>query len=260
MKNKKNIFLIVLSLALMTLTGCASKKKYNYYQNIEQIVNSVNNQTFQTYIQSDDLLMINVMGIDPKITDPFNQTSNGFISTYQVGNTAIPINSYLVDASGNISFPMVGQIKMAGLSRDEALLKLKKELQKYIKEPEVNLRILNYKISVQGEVNRPGVFPISSERITLPEAISLAGDLTGYGKRENILIIRDNGNGKKEMTRVDITQADFFNSPYYYLSQNDVIYVEPNRTKINASAVGPNTSIILSAISLLLTVVALTLR
>ena len=132
-------------------------------------------------------------------------------------------------------------------------------LKKYIKEPKVNLRILNFKVTVSGEVKQPGIQNITSERITLIEAITMAGDLTDYGIRNNIMVIREK-DGKKEIGRVDITKADFINSPYYYLSQNDHIYVEPNKTKVNASAVGPNTGIIISAISLLLTVVAIIIR
>ncbi|NBL64826.1 polysaccharide export protein [Flavobacterium sp. NST-5] len=257
---KKNKILLFIGIALLLIsTSCASKKGYNYYQNIEEVVNAVNEQKYQTAIHPDDLLMITVMGIDPEVTAPFNQSTNGNISSMRLGNESVPMNSYLVDAAGEISFPMVGKMKLAGLSREQAVTTIKEALKKYIKDPEINLRILNYKITVQGEVNRPGVFPINSERITLPEALSMAGDLTGYGKRNNILVIRDNG-GKKEMARVDITQADFLNSPYYYLAQNDVIYVEPNKTRINASAVGPNTSIIISSLSLLLTVIALIIR
>lgn len=133
------------------------------------------------------------------------------------------------------------------------------ELSKYITKPSVNLRILNFKITVQGEVTQPGVHNVTSERITLTEALSLSGDLTVYGKRENILIIREK-DGKKQAARVDITKADFLNSPYYYLSQNDVVYVEPNKTKVNASVVGPNTAIVLSGVSLLVTIIALTVR
>jgi polysaccharide export outer membrane protein len=133
------------------------------------------------------------------------------------------------------------------------------KLTYYIKEPRLNLRIVNFKVTVHGEVNKPGVFTISSERITLLEAIAQAGDLTIYGKRDNILVIREQ-NGTKTYARVDLTKADFFQSPYYYLTQNDVVYVEPNKTKINASAVGPNLTVIFTGISLLITIVALTIR
>ena len=113
------------------------------------------------------------------------------------------------------------------------------------------MRIVNFKVSLQGEVNLPGTYNIGSERVTLIEALSMAKDLTIYGKRNNILVVREI-NGVKSYNRVDITKADFINSPFYYLAQNDVIYVEPNKTKVNAAAVGPNTSVIISAVSILI--------
>src|SRR5690606_36224061 len=116
------------------------------------------------------------------------------------------------------------------------------ELLTYIKDPVINLRIVNYKISVSGQVVRPGTFNIQTERITLPEAITMAGDMTIYGNRSRVLIIREN-EGKKTYNFVDMTKADFINSPFYYLTQNDLVYIEPNKTKINSSAVGPNISV-----------------
>ena len=118
---------------------------------------------------------------------------------------------------------------------------------------------MNFKIAVTGEVAKPGSFVISSERISLPDALALAGDLTIFGKRTNIIILRDS-NGIKTINKIDITKTDFINSEFYYLTQNDVVYVEPNKTKVNSSAVGPNTSIILSGLSLLITVVALLIK
>jgi polysaccharide export outer membrane protein len=112
---------------------------------------------------------------------------------------------------------------------------------------------------VQGEVNRPGTFPINSERVTLLEALSMAGDLTIYGKRDNILVIREE-NGVKSFQKVDITKGDFVNSPYYYLAQNDVIYVEPNKTRVNSSVIGPNITVGISALSLLITIIVLTTK
>ena len=132
----------------------------------------------------------------------------------------------------------------------------KSKISKYIEKPIINLRILNFKISVQGEVVLPGTYSINSERVTLIEALSMAKDLTIYGRRDNILVIREI-NGVKTYNRVDITKADFINSPFYYLSQNDVVYVEPNKNKINGSAVGPNTSVIISITSLLITLITL---
>ena len=125
-----------------------------------------------------------------------------------------------------------------------------------ISNPIINIRLTNFKVSVQGEVTVPGVYSINSDRVTLIEAITMAKDLTIYGKRNNILIIRE-VNGVKSYNRVDITKADFINSPFYYLTQNDVVYVEPNKTRINGAAVGANTGVIISITSLLITVITL---
>lgn len=161
------------------------------------------------------------------------------------------IQYYLVDRNGNIEFPVLGKLQVGGLSRTEVLQSLKDKIAVYIKNPIINLRIMNFKVSLQGEVNMPGTYSIASERVTLIEALSMAKDLTIYGKRDNILVIREI-NGAKSYNRVDITKADFINSPFYYLTQNDVVYIEPNKTKVNASAVGPNTSVIISAASILI--------
>lgn len=162
------------------------------------------------------------------------------------------IKTYLIDTNGFIEFPVIGKIKLAGQTKTDAVKALENKIREYITNPAVNLRILNYKISVIGEVNKPGSYKISSERITLLEALSQAGDLTIYGKRNNLLLIREI-DSKMTYNRIDITKADFINSDFYYLSQNDVIVVEPNKTKINSSVIGPNSSVIIATISLLIT-------
>lgn len=239
--------------------SCASRKEVAYYQNIDQLQNFENSASYETKLQPDDLLMIVVMAENPEVAAPFNLPSVIMQSNVEFEAQQPRMNSYLIDSSGFIQFPVIGAIKLGGLSRAEAVAKMNQELSKYITKPSVNLRILNFKITVQGEVTQPGVHNIMSERITLAEALSLSGDLTVYGKRDNILIIREK-DGKKQAARVDITKAEFLNSPYYYLSQNDVVYVEPNKTKVNSSAVGPNASIVISVASLLVTIIALTVR
>jgi polysaccharide export outer membrane protein len=126
----------------------------------------------------------------------------------------------------------------------------------YIKNPIINMRIANFKVSIQGEVTMPGTYNVASERISLIEALTMAKDLTIYGKRDNILLIKEI-DGVKSYNRVDITKADFINSPFYYLAQNDVVYVEPNKNKINGAAIGPNTGVIISITSLLITLITL---
>jgi polysaccharide export outer membrane protein len=138
----------------------------------------------------------------------------------------------------------------------EAIQTLKKLIIPHIQNPSINLRILNFKISVLGEVAAPGVYTTTSERLTLLEALGLAGDLTIYGVRKNILLIRET-DGKKTYNRVDVTQADFINSPYYYLTQNDVIVVEPNKARMSSSVFGPNLNFTLSVVTFLTTIALL---
>jgi polysaccharide export outer membrane protein len=247
--SKSIIFLVIMFLFF----SCASKKDILYYQNIDSIATPENPVSYEVKIQPDDLLMIIVSAEDPEIAIPFN------LSTISVQNTSNLVaataqqtfQSYLVDRNGNIEFPVLGKLQVGGLTRTEVLQLLKDKIGVYIKNPIINFRIVNFKISLQGEVVAPGTYAIDSERITLIEALSKARDLTIYGKRNNILIIREI-NGVKTYNHVDITKADFINSPFYYLAQNDVVYVEPNNVKVNASAVGPNTSVIISAISILI--------
>lgn len=235
--------------------SCTPKKDILYYQNIDTLTSGKIN-SYEVRIQSDDLLSINVTAEDPEIAIPFNLGASS--STASSASSGTSTSIYLVDSNGYIDFPVLGRIKVAGLLRSELVELLQTKLQTYIKKPIVNLRITNFKVALQGEVNAPGVYPVNSERITLVEALSMAGDLTIYGKRENILIIRET-NGVKTFNRVDVTKADFIDSPFYYLAQNDVIYVEPNKTKINNAKIGADTGIIMSAVSILMTLITLTI-
>lgn len=254
-----------ISLLLLVLASCASRKEMLYYQGISEAVKA-DTLTYSPMLKQDDLLLIAVSAPNPEAAKDFN-LSPFEISPDRTIITPLPdqvavqrrYQTYLIDNKGYIEFPVLGSLKLGGLTKNEALTYIKNKLKPYINEPIVNLRILNFKVTVQGEVGRPGTFNINTERITLPEALSMAGDLTINGKRENILIIREI-EGKKSYHFVDLTKADFINSPFYYLSQNDVIYVEPNKTKLNSSAVGPNLTIGISALSLVVTILALTIK
>jgi polysaccharide export outer membrane protein len=228
--------------------SCASKKDVVYYQDIDALGQQEKSSSYEIKIQPDDLLMIAVSAEDPEIAMPFNLT------TVNAGQQTSQL--YLVDAGGFIEFPILGKLKVSGLTRTEMLGMLQLKIATYIKKPIVNLRITNFKVSVQGEVVLPGTYPVMSERITLIEALSMAKDLTIYGKRNNILIIREI-DGVKSYNRVDITKAGFINSPFYYLAQNDVVYVEPNKNRVNGAAIGPNTGVVISVTSLLITLIAL---
>lgn len=238
----------------LLLISCASKKDIVYYQNIDRINTSENLISYEVKIQPDDLLLIIVSAEDKEIALPFNLTAVAVSSSGRsdLVTGQLTTQTYLVDRDGFIEFPILGKLHIGGLTRSEVIQLLKAKIEVYIKNPIINLRITNFKVSIHGEVVIPGTYSISSERLTLIEALSMAKDLTIHGRRDNILVIRE-VNGIKSYNRVDITQADFINSPFYYLAQNDVVYVEPNKTKVNASVVGPNISVIFSAISLLIT-------
>ena len=241
---------------LAVLFSCASKKDMIYYQDVDALGTQEKTNSYEIKIQPDDLLMILVSAEDPEIAIPFNITTNvtGVANPDTMGIQSSQL--YLVDAQGCIEFPVLGKLKVSGLTRSEFLTIIQNKIANYIKNPIVNLRIMNFKVSIQGEVTAPGTYPISSERITLIEALSRAGDLTVYGKRNNILIIREI-DGIKSYNRVDITKAGFMNSPFYYLTQNDVVYVEPNQNKINVAAVNPSTGLIFSVVSILITLTTL---
>lgn len=234
----------------LLIVSCASREKIVYYSGSDSQSNS--NFSFEPKIQPDDLLYIFVNADDPEAALPFNVqydqngTTGGGSEVNQVKQ------QYLVDSEGFIQFPTIGSLKVSGLSRTEVVNMLKEKIKVYINEPIINFRIINYKVIVQGEVNAPGVYKVQTERITLPEALSMAGDLTIKGVRENIMIIRES-QGVRTINRVDITKSEFINSPFYYLNQNDVVYVEPNKVQVNSSAYGPSTTLAITIASFLIT-------
>lgn len=245
----------VILLFVLSLTSCVSRKKMVYLYNSETQSDS-SAVNYNPVLQPDDVLFIMVSSQNPEVVAPYNLTSVSVQTETEESFEKSRLQSYLIDKEGNIEFPSIGKIKLGGLTRSDAILKLKEILKEYVSDATINLRLLNYKVSVLGEVNKPGSFAISSERITIFEALSKAGDLTVYGKRNNVLVLREQ-NGVKTIERVDLTQTNIVNSPYYYLSQNDVVYVEANRTKLNSSLVGPNLTLVISLVSILASFVIL---
>lgn len=244
---KKTHFYLYI-IILLAVTSCVPKKKIIYVQGNQDFNNKSSN--YEPLIQNDDELSINVSAQESAASAPFNldyRSDGGSSSSAQR-------QTYLVDNYGKIDFPILGTITVAGYSVKGLKELLKEKLAVYIKDPVINIRILNFKVAVLGEVVSPGTVSVSSERLTLLEAIAKSGDLTLYGKRDNILIIRD-FQGIKTFNRVDITKADFVNSPFYYLDQNDVVYVEARKAKIDSTAIGGNVSTIISIVSFALTIV-----
>ena len=242
---------------LLSISSCIMNKKIVYFQDVQKI-DAISNNSYNPIFRSDDLVSIFVMSGDLVTAAPFNINSTNVVTNNAGYITGAPApQSYLIDKEGNIDFPVIGKIKIGGLARTDAIVLIKSKLKEFIQEPTINIRIVNYKITVLGEVIKPGVYTIPNERITLLEAIGLAGDLTITGKRSNIMVLREI-DGKKMEYRIDLTSKDLINSPVYYLNQNDVIYVEPNRSRINSSSINPNiASIVISSVSLLITTIVL---
>ncbi|MDX1365516.1 polysaccharide biosynthesis/export family protein [Arenibacter latericius] len=244
----------VLCLSVVFLSSCSSKKKVVYFQDASNFETLVNKHSFTPKFKVDDLVRINVSTLDPEASTPFNLfrgASEGGIRAEQI--------DYLIDQDGNINFPVLGKVKIAGLSPEELRMLLADKLTDYLKDPIINIRLVNFKVTVLGEVSRPGTYPVNGERISVLEAIGLAGDLTIKGMRENVMVIRD-FDGTKVYTRIDLTQKEAMNSPVYYLTQNDVVYIEPNKSAIASSSLDMRTNIAVSLASLLITSTILLIR
>jgi len=247
------------SLVLLTLVlvGCSTQKEVAYFygvnSNSADSINKKFNKIHEARICSGDMLSITVTGLDPLAVAPFNLPLVSYATpgTDQL-YSAPTLQSYLVDINGNINFPVIGTLKVAGLTKSQAIKYINDQLSPYLKNAIVTIQFMNYKVTVLGEVLRPGQYAISNERVTVLDALGLAGDMTIYGKRDNVLITREN-NGKLEFVRLNLNTDEIFKSPYYYLQQNDVIYVEPSSVKSIASQ---NTSLYLSAASTFATLVA----
>jgi polysaccharide export outer membrane protein len=241
--------------------SCANKKKIIYFQGDKAIASDTTKKYSPLY-KADDLLSITVMAMDADAVKPFNLNTYGNLSNDKSavsGNTS-QLKGYLIDQNGDIDFPVIGKIHFAGLNRSQASALLCKKLGDYIKDPAAHIELLNFKVTILGDVNKPGNYTIPNERVTLIEAIGMAGDLSISGIRKNVLVLRDN-NGVITETRVDLTKKDIFNSPVLYLQQNDVIYVEQNRAKKNSSVLNSNAiTLILSFTTLGITLLNLLIR
>lgn len=245
--------ILVAAVLIVSLGSCVSKKEIVYLQDVEGINVLETIEKVEPKIQQNDILSINVSALDAEAALPFNLFEAGAATT-----AAKPI-SYLVNSDGDINFPVLGKIKVEGYTSKEITDQLTKALAVYIKNPIVNIRLTNFKVTVLGEVKSPGTYPVPNERISILEAIGMAGDLTIQGKRKTVTLIREQ-EGKRTFVNFDLTSKEMLNSPYFYLAQNDVLIVEPNKTKINSSAVGPNIGVIFASISTLISIIVLITR
>lgn len=253
----KNIFPFLI-LAFLFLVSC-SKRNLVYFSDLDPAkgYSSTITTLSEPRIQEDDLLSITVTSLNPESNMLFNA---GVIMPSQGGaNTVVssPINdNYLVDKDGFINYPVIGKINLRGLTKQEAISKVTLILDEYVKDPIINIRFMNFKVTVIGEVQQPSSFIIPTEKITILEALGLAGDMTAYGRRENVLVIREK-DGIRSANRLNLNDKDVLNSPFYYLQQNDVIYVEPYKTKSIQADNNPITIAFISTALTLATVLIL---
>ena len=253
----KLIFVLLLS---FLLAACQSYKKVPYLQDVEAVNQATQQETlYDAKIMPKDLLTIVVSCTSPELAAPFNLTiASPSNLSIQYTTTQPVLQQYLVDNEGKISFPVLGALTVGGLTKKQAEQLIVDKLKPYMKEnPIVTVRMVNYKISVIGEVVRPGTFTISNEKVNLLEALAMAGDMTVYGLRDNVKLIREDANGKQQIVTLDLNNAETILSPYYWLQQNDIVYVTPNKAKARNSDVGNSTSLWFSATSILVSVVSL---
>ena len=241
-------------IAIFLFASCQSYKKVPYLQDAEVVEQTVQQKNlYDAKIMPKDLLTIVVSCTSPELAVPFNLTVATQNNVATTSTTTQPVlQQYLVDNDGKINFPVLGELKVGGLTKKEAEQMIVEMLKPYITEtPIVTVRMANYKISVIGEVARPGTFTISNEKVNLLEALAMAGDMTVWGLRDNVKLIREGADGKQEIVTLDLSKAEIVLSPYYWLQQNDIVYVTPTKTKARNSDVGNSTSLWFSATSVL---------
>lgn len=264
MKSLKRFFLpLAFAAVTMILGSCGSTKNVAYFQNAQVVDLSASKGLYDARIMPKDELSITVSTTDPEAAIPFNMTVPTIQSQSQNNRSSYSqtlLQVYLVDNQGNVEFPIIGTIHLAGLTKTEAEALIKSKIQPYMNDnenPIVTVRMSSYKVSVLGEVSRPGSFTVSKEKVSILEALSLAGDLTIYGVRNNVQLIREDSSGKKSIYFLDLNDANIINSPYYYLQQNDIVYVTPNKVKAQNSSVGSMTTLWFSATSILISLTSL---
>lgn len=258
----KKFFLPIVVLTMVVLLGsCSSGKDVPYFQNIDEISLAGSKGLYDAKIMPKDMLTITVSTTDPAAAAPFNLSAGNTVgASGQLSNGAGNLQGYLVDNDGNINFPVIGHMHVQGMTKSQCQDMIREKLLPYMaatENPIVTVRMSSYRVTVTGEVNRPGVIPVSTEKMSIVEALAQAGDLTVYGKRDNIMLIREDETGQKKMVRLNMNDANLINSPYYYLQQNDIIYVQPNSVKAKNAGIGPSTTLWFSFIGIVTSISSL---
>ena len=247
-------FLIVIAQIAIFGISCTSTKNVVYFHNVEDTTYLQRNSEMEIPIEANDILAITISSANAEASALYNQTNTSNIRSTTVTGSSTEPGGYLVNSDGTIQLPGgLGDVKAAGLTKKELQDNITNMIlsKKLLVDPLVEIRFLNFEVTVIGEVAKPTVITVPSEKISLLKAIGLAGDLTIYGKRENVLLIREK-NGKKITRHIDLNSSNFFNSPYYYLEPNDVVYVQPNKAKVaSAGRTQQLLPIILSGLSVI---------
>lgn len=259
---KKNVLSFsIFALMILMLASCASSKKVAYFQNAVDGVVERSEGLYDAKIMPKDILTITVSTTNPEAATPFNLTiSNTLNATGQMYSGSGVLQTYLVDNNGEIEYPVVGNIKVVGLTKNECQELVKSKIKAFLAEDEdpiVTVRMSSYRVTIIGEVRSPGVIPVGTEKMSILEALASAGDLTIYGKRDNVMLIREEANGQKTVHRLNLNDANIISSPYYYLQQNDIVYVEPNGVQAKNSAIGSSTTIWFSFVGIVTSVASL---
>lgn len=246
---------------IVILSSCVSKKSIHYYQDIDEAyLEQLDKIKPEVEIQVNDILQVQVQTLDPLAAVPFNKSmgmgGGAGGGGGGMGNQNLDLMGYIVAETGDIQMPFVGKVKVVGLNLEEAEQEVRSKLLSYLKNPYVSVRILNYKFTVQGEVASPGTFTTTDPNLTLPQALGEAGDLTILGQREDVMIVRTVGN-ERVVKRIDLTKSDWMNTPYYFVKQNDLIYVAQNPVKVTSSGYIGNVGTLLSVVSILFTTLVL---
>jgi polysaccharide export outer membrane protein len=255
---KNYFFKVSFFLLLLLVCSCSAYKTIPYLKDASnETINTTD--TFEPKICINDELTILVNTTIPEAAAPFNLAIMPSSVSGSTVNSTQALQTYLVGTDGTINFPIIGKLQVKGKTKKELEELIKAKIYpKYItEEPVITIRYVNYKIFVLGEVVKPGSFTVTNERVTVFDALAFAGDLTIYGKRNNVLVLRENENGKKETARLNLQDKDILKSPYFYLRQNDVVYVEPNKHKANSSAISTGESISVSVVSALVSIASL---
>lgn len=252
----------MLTLSALLVSGCTSYKKSLYLQNENVLNESLEGQLYDFRIMPKDELTIVVSTTDPEASAPFyrkfGQSKESSSNSTNMGNTNLV--AYLVDNNGCIDFPVLGMIKVLGLTNRECEALLRQKLQPYLKEvPNVTVRTSNYKFSVLGEVNAPGTYTTDAEKVTIFEALAQAGDMTLFSIRDDVQLLREDSTGVRRVYHLNLNEADVAQSPYFYLQQNDVVYVKPTRAKVRTNTFNSNSSMWITLLSIVTSVTSLVL-